>query len=251
MNTKAVMAFFAVLLVCASCVPEPVPLPKRADDGTPNMSVADEIRQIEEQAKEEVRERIAEEEAAATPTPGPTQAPTAADLLKNQPQLTVTQQQETQKSSKALGLYPQYFLDGDRFKDNFVTVIGEEAPSSYVVATANLVARTPGDKPTGFSTLASEIKNIGNYNAIVVGNACNNPVIASLFNNPYPCDKAPLPDGKGLIRIYESANGNVALIAAGKSDAQVVAAVNAIGTDAFIAVQSNEICVLGKALLPC
>jgi hypothetical protein len=150
-----------------------------------------------------------------------------------------------------LALYPFYFMDGDKFKDNFVTVVGGEAPSSYVVAVSNLVARTPGAKPTGFSMLDTDISNIASFNAIVVGNACNNDVIRRMFGNPSPCDNAPLPEGKGLIRLYEAANGNLALVAAGKTDMQVLSAVNAISSEKLAGVSASEVCVQGQNLVPC
>jgi hypothetical protein len=99
--------------------------------------------------------------------------------------------------------------------------------------------------------LASEINDLSKYNIVVAGTPCNNEVVEKLLGTPIPCDTANLPSGKGLIRLYESANGNVVLLAAGKTDALVIAAVNAIGTDSFISVTGNEICVQGTTLVQC
>ena len=217
---KQIYTLIFVLLLLTACVPKPEPYVLEEREPAPDIS--EEIRQIEDQAREQAREKLAAEE-----------------------------KQEQQKSGIALGLYPQYFMDGADFKSNFITVVGEEAPSIYVVAVANLVARTPGNKPTGFSMLAGEISDLSRHNAIIAGNACNNDVAAKLLGNPSPCDSAQLPAGKGLIRLYESANGNVAILATGRTDALVVNAVNAIGTDAFIGAAGSEICVQGTSLVQC
>jgi len=241
---KETLAMLVLVLFIISCVPKPEPyvLPERGENRT---DIAQEIAQLEEQAREQAREKIAAEEALKE------QQQKAAEVqpAKEPPKMEI--QSEALKDGTALGLYPGYFMDGESFKSNFVTIVGEEAPSSYVVALGNLVARTPGVKPTGFSMLDSDISDITRHNAIIVGNACNNAAIARMFNNPSPCDSAPLPTGKGLVKIYQAANGNVALLAAGKTDAQVVAAINAIGTDQFISVNGNEICVQGTSLVPC
>lgn len=235
-------ALLAILLVLSACIPEPEkyePLEERkASD------ITQEMHQLEEQAREQARQKIAEQEAVEA------QKQEEAKKTEPQPQLVV-QQQEMSASSKVLGLYPLYFMDGSSFKPNFITIVGDEAPSSYVVAVSNLMARTPGNKPTGFSMLSSEISDLSKYNAIAVGNPCNNEVMARLMNNPSPCDSAPLPVDKGLVRLYESQNGNIAIIAAGKNDGLVVDAINAIGTEEFKELTGSEICVKDSAFLPC
>ncbi len=239
---KKELAIFFALLFIASCVPKPEPYV--LDERKPVVNITEEIRQIEMQAKEQAREKLAAEEQKK-------QEAQQQQEEQKPVEPHVVAVQEHQKSGIALGLYPNYFLDGTDFKPNFVTVVGEEAPSSYVVALGNLVARTPGNKPTGFSMLAGEISDITIHNAIVAGTPCNNEIVAKLLGNPAPCDAANLPAGKGLIRLYESQNGNVVLLAAGKTDALVLAAVNAIGTDQFISVTGNEICVQGSSLVQC
>lgn len=246
---KETAAMLVLVLFIISCVPKPEPyvLPERGENRT---DIAQEIAQLEEQAREQAREKIAAEQAAQEQQQKATEAQQAkADEKKEPAKLEI--QNEALKDGTALGLYPGYFMDGEAFKSNFVTIVGEEAPSSYVVALGNLVARTPGVKPTGFSMLDSDISDITKYNAIIVGNACNNAAIARMFSNPSPCESTPLPTGKGFVKIYQAANGNVALLAAGKTDAQVVAAINAIGTDQFISVNGNEICVQGASLVQC
>ncbi len=232
------------MLLIISCVPKPEPYVLE-DREHSSSNITQEIALLEEQAKEQVRAQF---EAAEQKKQAQQQE---AQKPAEEPKPQVTVQQGAQTASIPLGVYPNYFMDGDAFKSNFITVVGEEAPSSYVVAVSNLMARSPGTKPTGFSMLASEINDLSKYNIVVAGTACNNEVVEKLLGTPIPCDTAPLPSGKGLIRLYESANGNVVLLAAGKTDALVIAAVNAIGTDQFISVTGNEICVQGTTLVAC
>jgi hypothetical protein len=72
-----------------------------------------------------------------------------------------------------------------------------------------------------------------------------------LYGNPFPCEDAQLPDGKGRIRLVSSANGNLALVAEGKTDALVVAALNIIGAPEFAGIGGSEICVQGTSLVAC
>lgn len=244
MKSHYVAMLAVLILFIVSCVPKPEPYEPLEPREESNITIQQEIAQIEEQAREQAREKIAEEQQKKQEAQEQQEEQKPAE-----PQ--VVAEQEQQKSGIALGLYPNYFMDGTGFKTNFVTVVGEEAPSSYVVALGNLVARTPGNKPAGFSMLAGEISDLSRHNAIIAGNACNNDVAAKLLGNPAPCDTANLPSGKGLIRLYESANGNVAILATGRTDALVVDAINAIGTDAFIGVAGSEICVQGTSLVQC
>jgi hypothetical protein len=232
-----VLATLTLVLVLAACVPEAEPYVPLADDKDDAATISDEIKQLEEQGKEQARQKLEAEKPIEEPKPEP----------EPEPELKM----EQQAASTKLALYPYFFMDGDKFKSNFITVVGDEAPSSYVVAMSNLIARSSGSKPTGFSMLASEIADISRYNAIVAGNPCNNPVIARMYGNPFPCEDAQLPADKGRIRLVASANGNLALVAEGKTDALVVAALNIIGTPAFAGVGGSEICVRGTSLVPC
>ncbi len=240
MKKALVMLFLAFALV--ACVPEPEDyvLEKRE----PSKPIEQEIQEIEQAAKELAREKIEAQQAAEAAKP-------EEDAPEPERKDELIVGQTAAKSGTMLALYPFYFMDGDAFKSNFVTVVGGEAPSSYVVAVANLVARTQGTKPVGFSMLDTDISDIASFNAIVVGNACNNDVIRKMFGNPTPCDNAPLPEGKGLIRLYEAANGNLALVAAGKTEIQVLSAINAISSEKLAGVSGSEICVQSQNLVSC
>jgi len=242
---KGYFVALSLLLILSACVPKTedyTPLEKRETA----QEIIEEVQQAQEQAREQVREENEAEEQARQE-----QEQKEAEERTTAPPPQAPIEQVEVKQSKALGLYPLYFMEGDKFRMNFVTVIGDEAPSSYVVATSNLIARTPGNKPTGFSQLDSDIADVTRYNAIVVGNPCNNRVLAKLFGNPFPCDSAPIPDGKGMLRLVEAANGNVALLVVGKTDTHVLAAVNAISRPGFGSVSASEICVQGTSLVQC
>lgn len=240
MKKALVMLFLAFALV--ACVPEPEDYV--LEEREPSKPIEQEIQEIEQAAKELAREKIEAQEAEA-------EAAKAEEKSEPEKKDELTVSQGAAKSGTMLALYPFYFMDGDAFKSNFVTVVGGEAPASYVVAVSNLIARTHGTKPTGFSMLDTDISDIASFNAIVVGNACNNDVIRKMFGNPTPCDNAPLPEGKGLIRLYEAANGNLALVAAGKTEIQVLSAINAISSEKLAGVSGGEICVQSQNLVPC
>ncbi|MEM4239862.1 MAG: hypothetical protein QXM31_02355 [Candidatus Woesearchaeota archaeon] len=245
MEKRVIMIAFALLFL-AACVAKPEPYV--LEDRKPAPNITQEIAQIEEQARAQVQEKLAEQEAQKKQE---AQQDQEEQKPVEESKTRIIIQQEMDKSSKDLGIYPSFFMDGANFKTNFITIIGDEAPSSYVVAVSNLMARTPGNKPIGFSMLASEIKDLSRYNAIIVGNACNNEVVARLLNNPSPCESAPLPHNKGLIRLYESQNGNKAILVAGKTDSLVIAAVNVLGTEEFKGAAGSEVCVQGTSIVQC
>jgi hypothetical protein len=235
-----------MLLFLGGCIskPEPYVLDERHETAA---EITQEMARLEEQAKQQVRDQLAAQEQKKEEAQQEAQKQAEAP----NPAQSITLTADVQQSSLKLMLYPMYFMDGSNFKDNFVTIVGEEAPSTYVVAMGNLIARTPGIKPTGFSMLDSDISEITRYNAIIAGNACNNGAIARMFGNPSPCESLDLPSGKGLIRLYQAQNGNVAMLVAGKTDALVVSALNVIGTDEFRGAVGSEACVMGTSLVPC
>jgi hypothetical protein len=81
----------------------------------------------------------------------------------------------------------------------------------------------------GATKLASEVKNIRNVNAILLGGPCANAVTAELLGAPKDCTcTAGFEPGVGRIEFYET-NGNVAMLVAGytkedtRNAAQVIA----------------------------
>ena len=233
----------AIVLVITACVPEleEYVAPEAVEDET---SIEEEIKEIQEKAKEEARQKIEEQQRIEEETQ-------KKEEQQDKPPVFRVEYQNVPTPTPPLELYPNFFKSGRDFKSNFITIVGGEAPASYVVALSNLIARTEGGKPVGFSRLASEISDISRFNAIIVGNPCNNLVIARMHGNPFPCENANIPDDKGMLKIYKSSTGNIALVATGMKDEDVLNAVNIIGTSALNGITADKICVKGSDLVAC
>ncbi len=102
---------------------------------------------------------------------------------------------------------------------NLIVVVGDTAPASDVVAAVKIIRAFYPDTsqsdakviplPTGISRLSSEVDDISNYNSIVLGSDCYNPITAQLLNNPIQCGQA-----SGL-KLIKHSNGNAALLIMG------------------------------------
>ena len=68
------------------------------------------------------------------------------------------------------------------------------------------------------SKLASEVADVSAQNLIVVGGPCANSVAAELMGNPSPCYEG-FTAGKSRVKLFENANGNMAMLVAGYSGA--------------------------------
>ncbi len=66
----------------------------------------------------------------------------------------------------------------------------------------------------GTAKLASEVASIAAQNTIIVGGPCANDAAAEVMGMPKPCGK-DFSVGKAIIKLYEQANGNVAMLVAG------------------------------------
>ncbi len=66
--------------------------------------------------------------------------------------------------------------------------------------------------------LDSEIGSVSAQNLVVVGGPCVNTVAAELLGNPAECTQGFTP-GKARVKLFEQANGNVAMLVAGYSGA--------------------------------
>ncbi|MEM2916650.1 MAG: hypothetical protein QXT19_04830 [Candidatus Woesearchaeota archaeon] len=99
--------------------------------------------------------------------------------------------------------------------------------------------------PVGVSKLASEVADITQYNAIVVGGPCANPIAAQLMGNPEPCWESIV---KGVAKIYQHANGNVALLAAGRTGQDTRRVARALATGQIASVKSKEAEISGTTM---
>src|SRR3989344_1800536 len=68
----------------------------------------------------------------------------------------------------------------------------------------------------GAAKLASEVSDISQYNAVVVGGPCANQVAAALLGNPAQCYES-VPENKAIVKLFEHTNGNVALLVNGRT----------------------------------
>ncbi len=117
--------------------------------------------------------------------------------------------------------FPGPFVVNGAPVSNLVIVVGDTAPASDVVAAVKIVRAFYPDTsnvnsdekvqplPTGVTRLSSEVDDISNYNSIVLGTDCYNPITAHLLNNPIQCGQS-----SGL-KLIKHSNGNVALLIMG------------------------------------
>ncbi len=97
------------------------------------------------------------------------------------------------------------------------------------------------------SKLASEVEDISDWNAVVVGGPCANPISAQLMGNPDPCWQA-VPANKAIVKAYEQTNGNVALLVAGRTAEDTRRATKAVSAGELANVNSDEAEVSGTSL---
>ena len=92
----------------------------------------------------------------------------------------------------------------------------------------------------GAAMLASEVSNVANFNAIVIGGPCANPIAATLLGNPEPCWES-VSVNKAIIKLIEQGNGNVALLVNGREAVDTRRASRALATQTFPAVSEVEV----------
>ncbi len=99
----------------------------------------------------------------------------------------------------------------------------------------------------GAAKLASEVSDVTQLNAIVVGGPCANPIAATLLGNPEPCYES-VPENKAIVKLFEHTNGNVALLVNGRSALNTRQASRAIATGQIANVDGMEAEVTGTTL---
>ena len=86
---------------------------------------------------------------------------------------------------------------------------------------------------------ASEIDNIKNYNSILIGGACVNPITAQLQDNPQPCWES-IAKGVAIVKAHDFSNGNIALIVAGRDAADTRRATSALANNMLKEIQGSQ-----------
>ncbi|MBI2666617.1 hypothetical protein HYX13_03325, partial [Candidatus Woesearchaeota archaeon] len=105
----------------------------------------------------------------------------------------------------------QTYPEKQRLPQVYVT---SGATTSSTATTGDLVAVTVVDA----TKLDSEVASATAQNLVVVGGPCVNTVAAELLGNPADCTTGFAP-GKARVKLWEHANGNVAMLVAGYSGA--------------------------------
>ena len=99
----------------------------------------------------------------------------------------------------------------------------------------------------GTAKLASEIADVTQWNAIVVGGPCANPIAAQLMGNPDPCWEA-IPENKAIVKLYTHANGRVAMLIAGRTAKNTRQGCRAVATGQIGGIAGTSGMVTGQSL---
>ncbi|MBS3125389.1 hypothetical protein J4211_04030 [Candidatus Woesearchaeota archaeon] len=99
----------------------------------------------------------------------------------------------------------------------------------------------------GAAKLASEVSDISQYNAVVVGGPCANTVAAALLGNPEKCYES-VPENKAIVKLFEHTNGNVALLVNGRTALNTRQGARAVATGAIAKATGMEAEVTGTTL---
>ena len=99
----------------------------------------------------------------------------------------------------------------------------------------------------GTAKLASEIADITQWNAIVVGGPCANPIAAQLMGNPDPCWES-VPENKAIVKMYTHANGRVAMLIAGRTAKNTRQGCRAVATGQVTGIAGTSAMVTGTSL---
>jgi hypothetical protein len=100
----------------------------------------------------------------------------------------------------------------------------QRLPLLYFTSGTTAVGKAAGGElalvtvPVGATVFDTEVADVEAQNAIVVGGPCVNTIAADLLGNPADCTEGFMP-GVARIKLFEHANGNLALLVAGYSGA--------------------------------
>jgi len=170
------------------------------------------------------------------------------------------QLEENNDLSQALSGYGVFFEmfdphGGDQAEDLTIEYpLSQRGARVFVtggVVTTSSVAAGGGERiqpiQIGAAKLASEISDVSQYNAIVVGGPCANPIAAALLGNPEPCYES-VAQNKAMIKLFEHTNGNVALLINGRTALNSHQGARAVATGAIKSVTGKEAEVTGTTL---
>ena len=106
-------------------------------------------------------------------------------------------------------------------------VKAQKTPQVYVTAGVTTTSVGTGEAvesvtiqkiEVGATKLASEVSDLAGQNTLIVGGPCANALAAEAMGNPADCAEG-FEAGKGMVQLWEHANGNVAIVVAGMTAA--------------------------------
>lgn len=169
--------------------------------------------------------------------------------------------EENDDISQGLSLYGVFFELFDPEGDSEAEDLTIEYPLSqrgarvFVtggVVTTTAIAGGAAEKvqpiQIGAAKLSDEVSDVTQYNAIVVGGPCANPIAAALINTPDVACYDSVPENKAIVQLYEHANGNVALLVNGRTAMNTRMGSRAVATGAIKSVSGKTAEVTGTTL---
>ncbi|MBW3019563.1 hypothetical protein KY329_05260 [Candidatus Woesearchaeota archaeon] len=103
--------------------------------------------------------------------------------------------------------YPYFFVKDGLFNAKYV--VGAESPAldtvTATILSTNLARFEDFKTAVGTSALDSDIPNILNVNAIVIGNPCDNQAAWQLEGYPADCEEG-LADSAGYVKVFSNGN---------------------------------------------
>ena len=121
--------------------------------------------------------------------------------------------------------FPDMFIEDGKL--NALIVVGNDAPSSDVIAQTNLAlffTSYLGKPVTGYSKLASEVDNL-EQNLILIGSPCNNDISLEILDAE-TCNEG-LEQGEAIIKLVEGDENSYLMVMSG-SDKGVREAANVL-----------------------
>jgi hypothetical protein len=137
------------------------------------------------------------------------------------------------------------------FTDNVRIVVGKSADAEDVVGAIDIMTtlqqRSGCGVKVGHSVLDTEVDELSSMNTIIVGGPCINSAAAKIMGYPQNCLEG-FELNKGIIRLYEFDNGNIALLAAGTLAVDTRRVTNVLSNYQDFALNGNEMVVTGVSI---
>ena len=141
-----------------------------------------------------------------------------------------------------LSSFPDMFLDGARI------VVGRAADPEDVLGAVDVAValqqRMGNNRRIDKAMMDPEVEDLTSQNTIVVGGPCINSLAAELMGYPENCLEG-FEYGKGMIKLYEFENGNVALLAAGTTALDTRRVTTVLSNYDEFALNGNDMVVTG------